>query len=373
VVDKQGVIVVGHVRRLASLQLGWTEAPVHVADKLTPAQIRAYRLMDNRSNIEATFDLDLLGPELAELSALSFDLSLTGFSVHELDVLLRNPLDEERADQAPPLPEIATTRLGDLWLCGPHRVLCADATASDAASRVCAGTKPFVMATDPPYGVNYNPMWREEAELGHQRQTGRVANDDRVDWTAAYDLFPGDVAYVWHGGVHAGEVGSNLAAAGFEIRAQIIWSKQHFAMSRGKYHWQHEPCWYAVRKGKRSNWNGDRTQSTIWQVQNLNPMGGDRNEIATGHGTQKPVELFRRPIVNHTKPGDSVYDPFLGSGTAMMAAELTERVCCGIDIDPRYADVSVLRWQQFTGQEATLDRDERTFEQIKAERIGVAA
>lgn len=182
---------------------------------------------------------------------------------------------------------------------------------------------------------------------------------------------PGDVSYVWHGGVHAGEVASNLAAAGFEIRTQIIWSKQHFAMSRGNYHWQHEPCWYAVRKGRRSNWNGDRTQSTVWQVQNLNPMGGDRNEIATGHGTQKPVKLFRRPIVNHTKPADSVYDPFLGSGTAMMAAELT--MCCGIDIDPRYVDVSVLRWQQFTGKEATLEGDGRTFEQIKAERVGVAA
>jgi DNA modification methylase len=373
VVDKHCVIIVGHVRRLAALQLGWIEAPVHVADKLTPAQIRAYRLMDNRSHQEADWDLGLLGPELAELSALSFDLSLTGFNVHELDGLLRNPLDEEEADQAPPLPEIATTQIGDLWLCGSHKVLCGDATASEAVSGLCAGTKPFVMATDPPYGVNYDPMWREEAGLGHQRQTGKVTNDDRVDWTAAYDLFPGDVAYVWHGGVHAGEVGSNLIAAGFEIRTQIIWSKQHFAMSRGNYHWQHEPCWYAVRKGRRSNWSGDRTQSTIWQVQNLNPMGGDRNEIATGHGTQKPVELFRRPIVNHTKPGDSVYDPFLGSGTTMMAAELTGRVCFGIDIDPRYVDVAVLRWQQFTGQEATLDGDGRTFAQIKAERMGVAA
>jgi DNA modification methylase len=372
VVDKHGVIVVGHVRRLAALQLGWTEAPVTVFQG-TAAQARAYRLMDNRSHQEADWDLDLLAPELAELSALSFDLNLTGFDMRELDSLLRDPSKEENADRAPPLPEIAVTQPGDLWLCGPHRVLCGDATVSDAVSRVCAQTKPFVMTTDPPYGVNYDPMWREEAGLGHQRQTGKVANDDRVDWTAAYSLFLGDVAYVWHGGVHAGEVASNLAAVGFEIRAQLIWSKQHFAMSRGNYHWQHEPCWYAVRKGRRSNWNGDRTQSKIWQVQNLNPMGGDRNEIATGHGTQKPVELFRRPIVNHTRSGDSVYDPFLGSGTAMMAAELTERICCGIDIDPRYVDVSALRWQQFTGREATLDGDGRTFEQIKAERVGVAA
>jgi DNA modification methylase len=194
-----------------------------------------------------------------------------------------------------------------------------------------------------------------------------------VDWTAAYKLFPGDVAYVWHAGVHAGEVAAGLTSVGFEIRAQIIWSKQHFAMSRGHYHWGHEPCWYAVRKGGRANWCGDRTQSTIWQVQNLNPMGGDRDEKATGHGTQKPVELMRRPIVNHTKRGDAIYDPFLGSGTTIMAAELTERFCCGIDIDPRYVDVAVIRWQGFTGQEATLDGDGRTFEQVKAERLGVAA
>jgi DNA modification methylase len=228
------------------------------------------------------------------------------------------------------------------------------------------------MATDPPYGVEYDPEWREEAGLGRQRQTGKVANDDRADWTAAYKLFSGDVAYVWHAGVHAGEVATGLVAAGFEIRAQIIWSKQHFAMSRGNYHWQHEPCWYTVRKGRRANWCGDRTQSTIWQIPNLNPIGGDRNEKATGHGTQKPVELMRRPILNHTKRGDAIYDPFLGSGTTMMAAELTGRVCYGIDIDPRYVDVAILRWQEFTKQEATLEDDGRTFEQVKAERLGVA-
>jgi len=143
-------------------------------------------------------------------------------------------------------------------------------------------------------------------------------------------------------------------------------------MSRGDYHWQHEPCWYAVRKGRRSNWSGDRTQSTIWQVQNLNPMGGDRNEKATGHGTQKPVELMRRPILNHTKRGEAVYDPFLGSGTTMMAAELTERVCIGIDIDPRYVDVAVIRWQEFTGQQATLEANGRSFKQVKTERMKIS-
>ena len=373
VVDKDGVIICGHTRLLAAKKLGLKHVPVHVADNLTPAQVRAYRLMDNRSHEETGWDLELLGPELEELRSLDFDLELTGFDSLEIDAMLADPELDEHANKVPNLPENPITVPGDLWLCGKHRVLCDDSTSSDAMSRACGRTKPFLMATDPPYGVEYDPVWREDAGLGRQRQTGRIANDDQVDWSAAYKLFPGDVAYIWHAGIHAGEVASGLRAVGFEIRAQIIWSKQHFAMSRGHYHWQHEPAWYAVRKGRRSNWCGDRTQSTIWQVANLNPFGGNQQEAATGHGTQKPVELMRRPIVNHTKRGEAVYDPFLGSGTTMMAAELTQRVCCGIDIDPRYVDVAVMRWQEFTGQQATLESDDRTFEQVKAERLGVTA
>ena len=368
VVDKDGVICIGHLRRAAGKFLGLTEVPVHVARDLTPAQIRGLRLADNRTNQEASWDEDLLALEITELAGLDFDLDLTGFDPHEIDSFLADPDADDRANLVPDLPKNPVTVLGDVWLCGKHRVLCGDSTAPDAVSRVSARTKAFLLATDPPYGVEYDPMWREEAGLGQQRQTGKVVNDDKADWTAAYKLFTGDVAYVWHSGIHAGEVASGLIAAGFEIRGQIIWAKQHFAMSRGHYHWQHEPCWYAVRKGRRSNWRGDRTQSTIWQVQNLNPMGGDRNEKATGHGTQKPVELMRRPIVNHTKRGDVVYDPFLGSGTTVMAAELTERVCYGIDIDPRYVDVTIIRWQDFTGKEASLEADGRSFEKVKAER-----
>ena len=322
---------------------------------------------------ETDWDLDLLGPELEELQALDFDLELTGFEPHEIEGFLADPDLDERANAAPPVPVNPVTKPGDLWVCGKHRILCGDATVAADVFRVCGPTVPFLMVTDPPYGVEYDPMWREQAGLGQQRQTGKVANDDQADWTAAYKLFPGDVAYVWHAGIHAGEVVAGLEAIGFDIRAQIIWSKQHFAMSRGHYHWRHEPCWYAVRKGRRSNWRGDRTQSTIWEVPNLNPMGGDRTEKATGHGTQKPVELMRRPILNHTKRGEVVFDPFLGSGTTLMAAELTERICFGIDIDPRYVDVAIVRWQDFTGQAATLEGNGGTIDQVKAERLGVAA
>ena len=181
----------------------------------------------------------------------------------------------------------------------------------------------------------------EEAGLGKQRQVGKVQNDDRVDWSAAaYSLFPGNVAYVWHGGIHSGTVARALESAGFEIRAQIIWSKQHFALSRGPYHYQHEPCYYCVRKGptlavaRRSN--------SVHRVGCGEPQPfGSKNpeDTATGHSTQKPVELMRRPILNHTEPGDVIYDPFLGSSTALMAAELTGRICYGIEIDPKYIDL----------------------------------
>jgi DNA modification methylase len=193
-----------------------------------------------------------------------------------------------------------------------------------------------------------------------------------VDWSPAWALFRGDVAYIWHAGIHAGEVAASLAGSSFQIRGQIIWRKQHFAISRGAYHWQHEPCCYAVRKGKSAHWRGDRGQSTVWDVANLNPMGGNQDEAKTGHGTQKPVELMRRPILNHTARGEVVYDPFLGSGTTLIA-ELTERTCYGMDIDPRYCDVIVRRWQDLVGKQATLDGDGRTFDEIAAERQPVAA
>src|SRR2546425_363556 len=223
-------------------------------------------------------------------------------------------------------------------------ILCDDwSDAQVKAFRLCGQTRPNLMATDPPYGVGYDPSWRVEVDGGGRHALGKVENDDQVDWTSALRLFTGDVAYVWHAGVHAGEVASSLHSIGFQIRAQIIWSKQHFVFGRGNYHWGHEPCWYAVRKGKKSNWRGDRTQSTVWEVKNLNPHGGNKDEQQTGHGTQKPVELMRRPILNHTERGDVVYDPFLGSGSSMIAAEQTGRVCYGLDIDPKYVDVAVLR------------------------------
>ena len=368
-----GEVVDGHLRLKAAQKLALAEIPVIICDEWSPAQVKAFRLIVNRSANWAEWNFELLELEMQELRDVDFDLELTGFDSSEIDRLLHPDEIVEEDDAESNLPETPVSRVGDLWVCGPHRVLCGDATSAEDVGRLFGSLAPVLMVTDPPYGVNYDPLWREDAGLGRQRQTGLVANDDRADWSAAYRLFPGDVAYVWHAGVHASEVAAGLASAGFEIRSQIIWSKQHFALGRGDYHWQHEPCWYSVRRGKPSNWCGDRTQSTVWKVQNLNPIGGNGEEEATGHSTQKPVELMWRPILNNTRRGAVVYDPFLGSGTTLIAAESSERVCVGLEIDPRYVDVIIRRWQSMTNGVARLDTTGASFDDVSAERAGQLA
>jgi DNA modification methylase len=218
--------------------------------------------------------------------------------------------------------------------------------------------------SDPPYGVEYDPGWRVEAGVNQNRsKLGKVQNDCRADWRDAWALFPGDVMYVWHAGKHAATVQQSIEACGFEIRSQIIWAKDRFALSRGNYHWQHEPCWYAVRND--AHWNGDRSQSTLWQIKS-------REDGGHGHGTQKPVECMRRPMLNNSNPGQVVYDPFLGSGTSIIAAESTARKCYGLEIAPIYCDTIIRRYIAFTGKMPILEGDGGTFEQVAGSRGSMA-
>jgi DNA modification methylase len=221
--------------------------------------------------------------------------------------------------------------------------------------RVLNGTQPLLMVTDPPYGVQYDPGWRNKTGASATKRTGKVLNDDRADWREAWSLFPGDVAYVWHGALHATTVAESLEVAGFNVRSQIIWAKDRLVLSRGDYHWQHEPCWYAVKKTGKGHWAGDRKQTTLWHISNRD------QDAETVHGTQKPVECMRRPILNNSSPGQAIYEPFMGSGTTLIAAESTGRVCFGIELNPAYVDVAVQRWQKFTGQDAVLDGTDQTF------------
>jgi DNA modification methylase len=238
---------------------------------------------------------------------------------------------------------------------GEHRLLCGDATSADDAQAVLGSQKPEIMVTDPPYGIDYDPNWREEAAKAGKLKFGAtslgvVANDDRVDWTTALGLFLGDIAYVWHAAIYAGEVLDHLAKVGMFTRAQIVWTKQAFVISRGHYNWQHETCWYAVRKGKTAGWVGGHSESTVWQIDSVNLSHVKADDAVTFHGTQKPVECMARPMRNHRVK--SVYDPFLGSGTTLIAAEQLGRRCYALEIEPSYCDIAVTRWEEFTGQTA---------------------
>ncbi|CAA7615006.1 site-specific DNA-methyltransferase [Magnetospirillum sp. SS-4] len=366
-VDDKGVLIAGHGRLLAARHLGLTEVPVIRLDHLTDAQARAYRLADNQLALNAGWDDELLAAELARLQEDGFSLDLIGFSDEDLDRLMADTeaegdgVGEAGEDEIPEPPADPVTRPGDLWILGRHRLLCGDSTVATDVERLLAGATPHLMVTDPPYGVEYDPTWRNEAGVSSTARTGKVANDDRADWREAWALFPGEVAYVWHAAIFAKVVAESLEANDFKVRAQIIWSKSRFVLGRGDYHWQHEPCWYAVRKTGTGHWQGARDQATVWAIGN----NGDEDE-ATVHGTQKPVECMRRPILNNSAEGDGVYEPFAGSGTTVIAAETTGRVCFAMELNPAYADVIVGRWQKLTGQKAVLDGDGRSFEEIVA-------
>lgn len=224
-------------------------------------------------------------------------------------------------------------------------------------SRLLDNRVPLLLWTDPPYGVNYQPRWRQQVNPRQRTAAGTVLNDTQAAWREAFRHFHGSIAYVWHAGVHAAEAAGALTSAGFAIRAQIIWRKPHLVLSRGDYHHQHEPCFYAVRRGHRARWTGDRTQTTVWDVSNLNPIGGNRPTDAdarTPHSTQKPVRLVEIPLLNHTIAGDAIYDPFVGSGTSVIAAEKLGRVAYAMDLDPRYVQLTIDRWEAYSGQRAVV-------------------
>ena len=382
-----GSVVDGHLRLKAARKLGsWpggdiTCIPVILCDEWTDAQVKAFRLLVNRSATWADFDEELLALELQELNEADFDLSLTGFDPGEIDGLLAIP-DEERANAAPPLPENPVSRVGDLWVCSKHRVLCQDSTSPEAVARLLGERKPILMVTDPPYGIELDSEWRDRAGLngcgpaeasymkhrteGHTETT--ISGDTRADWSEAFELVPSlQIAYVWHASKFTREVLNGLLRIGFEHHQQIIWDKGRTVLTRTLYWFQHEPCWF-VRK-KNAPWYGKAGEnSTIWASPSPKFIMGGSDEEKFDHPTQKPVELMRRPILNHLKRGELVYEPFLGSGTALAAAELTERVCSGMELDPKYVDVIVQRWQTLAGKKATLDGDGRTFEEIAEER-----
>jgi len=388
---EDGVVIGGHQRLVAARRLGLTSVPVIWLD-VSVEQARLLGLALNK--ISGTWDDALLARLLADLQATpDLDLTLSGFGEDEVKELLRSlearekrerpeAFDlEEALEEARRAPR---TKPGDLWQLGDHRLLCGDATNAADVARLLDGAAPTLLATDPPYGVSLDGSWRDgvynalgPAEAPYMRTDGRaeanhatrasggrrgrtaghrhttLSGDTRVDWSEAFALVPSlTVGYVWHAGVHAAEVAQGLVAIGFEIVAQVIWDKGLFAIGRSWYHWNHEPCWVVRKGGAKVPFRGSRDQATIWRVPSPKMIMGGSTEAKQDHPTQKPLLLFETPIANHLKPGGAVYDPFLGSGTALIAAGRAGCRAYAMEIDPLYVEVALRRWERFSGETA---------------------
>lgn len=343
-------VYAGNQRVRAAKKLKWKTIPCSIEENLSPEIIKERIIKDNKTYGE--FDFDMLANEWD--TNLLLESGFTETEIPNFDIEDLGSTEEDNEVLEPAKDEDAITKLGDVYeLDGCHIVICGDSTCPDGILPHLEKHQPILMVTDPPYGVEYDASWRNGHDLNlgkgfdgkQNRAIGKVKNDDRIDWSISYSLFSGSIAYIWHAGKYGSQVAKHIENCEFEIMYQIIWAKQHFVFGRGDYHWQHEPCWYAVRKGCNHNWKGDRKQTTLWEINNNNPFGsGSDKEEKTGHSTQKPIECMARPIRNHTDAGDYVYDPFLGSGTTLIAAEQLKRKCIGVELSPAYCDIIVNRW-----------------------------
>ena len=363
-----GEIVDGHLRFKGAKKLGMPELPVVLCDHWTEAQVKAFRIMVNRSVTWAEWDQDLLGPELLDLKALDFDLSLTGFDPKEVEDLLQGlggqaGLTDE--DAIPELPETPISIQGDLWLLGNHKLLVGDATNLGEVIGFMFGDEADLVFTDPPYNVDYTGFTEDRLKIKGDRMT-----DEQFKHflKAAFDSYrsvvkPGASMYICHPSIYQREFQNTLEAAGFKVRCQIIWAKNTFAWGFGRYKFQHEPMFYCHVDGEKDPWYGDKAQSTLWQEKK--PTA---NRL---HPTMKPVELVERALLNSSKAGDIVADLFGGSGSTLIACERRNRSARLMEIDPKYADVIIRRWQEYTGKKAVLECDMCTFDEVTLERASV--
>jgi DNA modification methylase len=368
-----GIIIGGHARLLAARKLGMTEVPVIVLDHLTETQRRALVLADNRLALNAGWDEEMLRVELESIRDDGFDLEVTGFSDDELEDLLKAPEEvvagNTDEDAVPEAPETAVTVSGDVWLLADHRLLCGDATQIEAVEKVLAGGLADMVFTDPPYNVNYGATMKDKLR-GKKR---KIVNDDLGD---GFEQFLRDACVnmlaVTKGAVYICMSSSELhtlyrafTEAGGHWSTFVIWAKNTFTMGRSDYQRQYEPILYGWKEGTDHYWCGARDQGDVWLVRK--PVANDL------HPTMKPVELVERAIRNSSKSRDTVLDSFGGSGSTLIACEKTGRQARLIELEPKYCDVIVRRWQEFSSKEATLEADGRSFADVAAERLQVTA
>ena len=338
VVDKDGVLIVGHGRLEAAKLLGLKEVPVIVAD-LTEEQAKAYRLADNKLN-ESDWDMNLVIEELKGLSEPMLDL--TGF---DSDLVIEA---DEKDDEVPEIPEEPQSKLGDLYELGNHRVLCGDSTNLEDVERVMDGKKADMVFTDPPYNVNYggnnNPQYKQRT-IENDNMTNEQFNSFCLDFYASYKMASksGSPIYTCYSDKAGRQFRNAFEESGYHFSCNIIWSKDRLVLSMGDYHSQHEPILYGWLDGASHSYYGDRKQTTIWNMKR--PTKSDL------HPTMKPIELVEKALINSSKGEDVVLDLFLGSGSTLIASEKTGRICYGMELDPKYVDVIVQRYVDYTGDE----------------------
>lgn len=349
-VDGDNGIIAGHGRLLAARKLQMDKVPVIELAHLSEAQKKALIIADNKLALNADWDLDLLKLELTELNDLEFDLNILGFDSDELSKLLNPEVIEGLTDEdaVPDVPDEPKTKLGDVYILGNHRLMCGDSTSVDDVETLCDGQLVDMWLTDPPYNVAYEGKTKDALTIQNDSmgddQFRQFLRDAYV--TADTVMKPGAVFYIWHADSEGYNFRGAAHDAGWTVRQCLIWKKSVIVMGRQDYHWKHEPCLYGWKDGAGHLWASDRKQSTVLEFDK--PMRNGE------HPTMKPVELFEYQMLNNTKGGDIVLDSFGGSGTTMIAAEKNGRRAYLMELDPKYCDVIVKRWEDFTGKKAQL-------------------
>lgn len=365
-IDESGTIIAGHGRLMAAQRLGADKVPTIMLGHLTDAQKRAYVIADNKLALNAGWDQELLAIEVEELLGEGFDLDLTGFGEDEINSLLAEANKVEDgltdADDAPEVPEIPVTATGDVWVLGRHRVICGDATVQTDIEKLMNGQLADMLLTDPPYNVDYTGKTKDALKIQNDVMSDTGFRQFLCDSFATADIVmkQGAVFYIWH----ADSEGYNFRGACFdvdwEVRQCLIWDKDVMVMGRQDYHWKHEPCLYGWKKGAAHLWASDRKQTTILRF--------DRPKRNDVHPTMKPVDLIEYQILNNTKGADIVLDVFGGSGSTLIAAEKSGRNAYIAELDEKYVDVIVKRWQDFTGQDAVHEESGQTFNGISQQK-----
>jgi DNA modification methylase len=347
--DGENGIIAGHGRVMAASKLGETEVPTIELSHMDDNQKRAYIIADNKLALNAGWDNEMLMLEVADLKDAGYDLGLTGFSVDELEEL--NPTVVEGLvdeDEAPALPTESITKPGDIYKLGKHRLMCGDSTSIEHLERLCDGHSVDMWLTDPPYNVAYEGKTKDSLTIQNDSMGDDQFRQFLRDAYVAADavMKSGAVFYIWHADSEGYNFRGAAQDAGWKVRQCLIWKKSTMVMGRQDYHWKHEPCLYGWKEGAGHLWAADRKQTTILEF--------DKPSRNGEHPTMKPVALFEYQLLNNTKGGDIVLDSFGGSGTTLIAAEKNGRVAYLMELDPKYCDVIVKRWEEFTGKKAEL-------------------